>query len=189
MTYYVHVHTYACMCITNALVLLKCVQNSGAELLEHEQNGVHHRPQSRDANLTQSLIGSIATGSFGQSAELWGTLECNFPIETLVTQLRAEDILTQFEYEEIRSTPNHIEKNRKFLDYLFRKNEAALEGTLSILDQPKYSSYHYLGDMLKDLFCCQRSCIPTQVSSLLLSADPFFSFIQCIPSMSLKICN
>ena len=146
---------------------------------------MHHCPQSRDANLAQSLITSTATGAFGQRAKLWRTLECNFPIETLVTQFRAEDILTQFEYEEIQSTPNHVEKNRKFLDYLFRKNDGVLKGTLSILEQPKYTSYHYLGDMLKDLFCCQRSRIPSQVSSLLLIADPFFSFIQCIPSMSL----
>ena len=92
-----------------------------------------------------------------------------------MTQFRAEDILTQFEYEEIRSTANPIEKKRKFLDYLFQKNEAALKGTLSILEQPQYSSYHYLGDMLKNVFCCQRSRIPSQVSSLLLIADPFFS--------------
>ena len=142
------------------------MQNSGAELLKHEQNCVHHRPQSWDANLTQSLITSTATGLSGQRAKLWRTVECNFPIETLVTQFQAEDILTQFEYEEIQSTPNHIEKNRKFLDYLFRKNEAALKGTLNILKQPQYSSYRYLGDMLKKVFCCQRSRIQSQVSSL-----------------------
>ena len=163
------------------------MQNSGAELLEHEQNGVHHRTQSKDVNLTQSLIANTATGASGQRAELRRIMECNFPIETLVTQFQAEDILTQFEYKEIQSTANPIEKNRKFLDYLFRKNEATLEGTLSILEQPQYSSYHYLVDMMKNMFCCQRSRIPSQVSSLLLIADPFFSItlIQCMPSMSL----
>ena len=75
-----------------------------------------------------------------------------------MTLLLAKDILTQFEYEEIQSTPNRVEKNRKFLDFLSRKDEdVALEGTLIILSQPQYRSYCYLGGMLKELFHFQRS--------------------------------
>ena len=46
-----------------------------------------------------------------QRASYCEMLEHNFPIETLVTQFLAEGILTQWEYEEIQSTPNHMEKN------------------------------------------------------------------------------
>ena len=63
-----------------------------------------------------------------------------------------------YESEEIQSTPNHVEKNRKFFKYLCRKDEnVALKGTLAILSQPQYKSYHYLGVMLEDLFRIQSS--------------------------------
>ena len=66
--------------------------------------------------------------------------------------------MTEYESEEIQSTPNHVEKNRKFFKYLRRKDEnVALKGTLAILSQPQYKSYHYLGDMLEDLFRIQSS--------------------------------
>ena len=66
--------------------------------------------------------------------------------------------MTEYESEEIQSTPNHVEKNRKFFKYLCRKDEnVALKGTLAILSQPQYKSYHYLGVMLENLFCIQSS--------------------------------
>ena len=93
----------------------------------------------------------------GQKAKCREALERNFTIEALVTQFLGEDILVQHEYYEIQSTPNHMDKNRKVIDYLIRKNDGALEGTLSILEQPQYRSYHYLGNILKNVLCCQRS--------------------------------
>ena len=75
-----------------------------------------------------------------------------------MTQLRGECVLTEYESEEIQTTPNHVEKNRRFFKYLCRKDEnVALKGTLAILSQPQYKSYHYLGDMLGVLFRTQRS--------------------------------
>ena len=98
----------------------------------------------------KSLMPSTATVC--QKAQYRDILECKFPIDALVTQFHAGGILVQLEYEEIRSTPNHMERNRKFFDYLFRKNDAVLARTLDILNQPQYHSYHYLGDILKNVF-------------------------------------
>ena len=99
------------------------------------------------------LMPSTATAC--QKAQYRDILECNFPIDALVTQFLAGGILVQLEYEDIRSTPNYMERNRKFFDYLFRKNDAALARTLDILNQPQYHSYHYLGNILKKVFCRQ----------------------------------
>ena len=97
-------------------------------------------------------------------------LECNFPIEDLMTQLQGEYILTEYESEEIQSTPNHVEKNRRFFKYLCRKDEhVALKGTLAILSQPQFKSYHYLGDVLGDLFRTQRSASYSSLSQVSMS--------------------
>ena len=106
-------------------------------------------------------------------------LECNFPIEDLLTQLQGKCILTVYETEEIQSTSNHVEKNRRFFKFLCRKDEnVALKGTLAILSQPQYKSYHYLGDMLEDLFRTQRS--DSSLSQVSMSRSRVLILSACI---------
>lgn len=85
-------------------------------------------------------------------AELREKLECRFPIDDLVSKMYAANVLTFYEFEEIKSTPNFIKRNSKFLDYLSRKEEMAIHLTLGILSKPEYVTYHYLGGLLKELF-------------------------------------
>ena len=129
---------------------LKSESQTRAAATEDAISKLQHAVKEIQARL---LMTSAATSC--PNAKYREILERNFPIDALVSQIFAENILVQLEYDEIQCTRNQVEKNRKFFDYLFRKNNTALARTLNILNQPQNQSYHYLGDILINVFCRQ----------------------------------
>ena len=107
--------------------------------------GLHHG--ATDCPCTEAM----AECSY-RRAQLREKLECSFPIDDLLSKMYAANVLTFYEFEEIKSTPNFVKRNSTFFDYLGRKEAMAIHLTLGILSKSEYVTYHYLGEILRELF-------------------------------------
>ena len=89
-------------------------------------------------------------------ADLRQRLESSFPLDALLRTLNEENVLTDYEFKQLFPIPQMqctlVDRNRKFLDYLAKKDPTAVSDTLSILLRPEYEPYGYFGEMLRQLF-------------------------------------
>ena len=89
-----------------------------------------------------------------ERSDLRQRLEASFPLDALLPELHAKNILTDYEFTQLLPTPQSalVDRNRKFLDYLAHKNPSAVSDTLSVLFRHEYETYGYFGQMLRELF-------------------------------------
>ena len=75
-----------------------------------------------------------------------------FPLDAFLPTLHAENVLTDYEYNQLVPTPlTLVVRNRNFLDYLGSKEPSILRHTLSILSRSEHEEYQYFVEMLKEL--------------------------------------
>ena len=81
-------------------------------------------------------------------------LEYSFPLDALLPELHAKNVLTDYEFTQLLPTPQStlVDRNRKFLDYLANKGPSSVSETLSVLFRHQYEAYGYFGDMLRQVF-------------------------------------
>ena len=89
-----------------------------------------------------------------ERADLRQRLESSFPLDALLRTLHEENVLTDYELEQLLPTPQTalVDRNRNFLNCLANKDPTAVSDTLSILLRPEYEPYGYFGEMLRQLF-------------------------------------
>ena len=87
-------------------------------------------------------------------SELRRRLESSFPLDALLPELHAKNILTDDEFTQLLPTPQSalVDRNRKFLDDLANKGPSAVSDTLSVLFRHQYEAYGYFGKMLREVF-------------------------------------
>ena len=89
-----------------------------------------------------------------EGSNLRQRLEASFPLDALLPELHAKNVVTDYEFTQLLPTPQSalMDRNRKFLDYLAHKNPSAVSDTLSVLFRHEYETYGYFGEMLRQLF-------------------------------------
>ena len=89
-----------------------------------------------------------------ETTDLRQRLETSFPLDALLPALHEENVLTDYELEQLLPTPQTavVDRNRNFLEYLANKDPSATEKTLSVLYRHECESYGYFGEMLRQLF-------------------------------------
>ena len=89
-----------------------------------------------------------------ETADLRQRLESSFPLDALLPTLHLENVLTDYEFNQLLPTPQSalVHRNRRFLDYLGNKDPSTISDTLSVLFRPEYETYGYFGEMLRQLF-------------------------------------
>ena len=82
-----------------------------------------------------------------------GYLEMKIPMKVILADLHGQDVLVDYEYEEVKSQPFEIKMNRCFLDALMRKSPEMYHRFCSILVAQKGYEYivHYLEREIRDL--------------------------------------
>ena len=87
-------------------------------------------------------------------SDLRRRLESSFPLDALMPELHAKNVLTDYEFTVLLPTPQStlVDRNRKFLDYLANKGPSAVSDTLSVLFRHQYKAYGYFGEMLCEVF-------------------------------------
>ena len=87
-------------------------------------------------------------------SDLRRRLESSFPLDALLPDLHARNVLTDYEFTQLLPTPQSavVDRNRKFLDYLANKGPSAVSDTLSVLFRHQYEAYGYFGEMLREVF-------------------------------------
>ena len=75
-----------------------------------------------------------------------GYLERAIPIESIISELHAQDVLLEYEYHEVTSQPFPIKMNRSFLDALMKKSSDVFYKFCSILEG--LSGYKYIATYL-----------------------------------------
>ena len=87
-------------------------------------------------------------------SDLRRRLESSFPLDALLPELHAKNVLTDDEFTVLLPTPQSTlaDRNRKFLDYLANKGPSAVSDTLSVLFRHQYEAYGYFGEMLREVF-------------------------------------
>ena len=87
-------------------------------------------------------------------SDLRRRLESSFPLDALLPDLHARNVLTDYEFTQLLPTPQSavVDRNRKFLDYLANKGPSAVSDTLSVLFRHQYEAYQYFGEMLREVF-------------------------------------
>ena len=87
-------------------------------------------------------------------SDLRWRLESNFPLDALLPELHAKNVLTDHEFTQLLPTPQSavVDRNRKFLDYLANKGPSSVSDTLSVLFCHQYEAYGYFGEMLRQVF-------------------------------------
>ena len=81
-------------------------------------------------------------------------LESRFPLDALLPELHAKNVLSDDEFTQLLPTPQStlVDRNRKFLDYLANKGPSGVTDTLSVLFRHQYEAYRYFGEMLREVF-------------------------------------
>ena len=81
-------------------------------------------------------------------------LESSLPLDVLLPELHAKNVLTDHEFTQLLPTPQCalVDRNRKFLDYLAHKDPSAVSDTMYVLFRHEYEAYGYFGHMLTRLF-------------------------------------
>ena len=108
-----------------------------------------------------------------EKSNLKQKLESSFPLDALLPELHAKDVLTDYEFTQLLPAPQSalVDRNHKFLDYLANKDSSAVSGTLSVLFRHQYEAYGYFGEMLRQVFGAEEegegmrgktSCKPQQ---------------------------
>ena len=89
-----------------------------------------------------------------EKSNLKQKLEYSFPLDALLPELHAKDVLTDYEFTQLLPAPQSalVDRNHKFLDYLANKDSSAVSGTLSVLFRHQYEAYGYFGEMLRQVF-------------------------------------
>ena len=129
-----------------------------------------------------------------RKADLRQKLESSFPLDALLLELRAENVLTDYEHEQLVPTPLTLSvRNRNFLDYLAGKDPSAISSTLSILGHPRHQEYQYLGELLKELYNYvedegegmhgKASDVPQQDMESTNGDEEVNTFVYCFPLM------
>ena len=79
-------------------------------------------------------------------------LEASFPLDAVLPELHAKNVLSDYEFSQLLPTPQSalVDRNRKFFDYLAHKDPSAANDTLSILSRDE--TYGYFGEILCQLF-------------------------------------
>ena len=87
-------------------------------------------------------------------SDLRRRLESSFPLDALLPELHAKNVLTDDEFTQLLPTPQStlVDRNRKFLDYLENKGPSGVIDTLSVLFRHQYEAYGYFGKMLCEVF-------------------------------------
>ena len=87
-------------------------------------------------------------------SDLRRRLESSFPLDALLPELHAKNVLTDDEFTQLLPVPQWalVDRNRKFLDYLANKGPSAVKDTLSVLFRHQYEAYGYFGEMLREVF-------------------------------------
>ena len=87
-------------------------------------------------------------------SDLRRRLESSFPLDALLPELHAKNVLTDYEFMQLLPTPQSalVDRNRKFLDYLANKGPSSVSDTLSVLFRHQYEAYGYFGEMLREVF-------------------------------------
>ena len=79
-----------------------------------------------------------------------GYLELKIPIDAIITQLHAQNILLDYEYAEMTSQPFPIKKNRLLIDALLEKHPSTFYQFCSILEGQhgyEYIAHHLLREV------------------------------------------
>ena len=89
-----------------------------------------------------------------ENSNLRQKLESSFPLDALLPELHAKNVLTDYDFTQLLPTPQSavVDRNRKFLDYLANKGPSAVSDTLSVLFRHQYEAYGYFGEMLREVF-------------------------------------
>ena len=89
-----------------------------------------------------------------ENSNLRQKLESSFPLDALLPELHARNVLTDYEFTQLLPTPQSalVDRNRKFLHYLANKGPSAVSDTLSVLFRHQYDAYGYFGEMLREVF-------------------------------------
>ena len=110
---------------------------------------------SGDVSLLQ-MAASVRTSESvrTENSNLRQKLESSFPLDALLPELHAKNVLTDDEFTQLLPTPQSavVDRNRKFLDYLANKGPLAVSDTLSVLFRHQYEAYGYFGEMLREVF-------------------------------------
>lgn len=93
-----------------------------------------------------------------RKADLSQKSESILPIDSLLPVLYAENVLTEYEYNQLLPTPlTLLTRNCRLMKYLAGKEPSALSRTLSILSRPEHQDYQFLREILQDIFGCKRN--------------------------------
>ena len=79
-----------------------------------------------------------------------GYLELKIPIDAIIPQLHAQDLLLDYEYAEVTSQPFPIKKNRSLIDAFLKKGPSIFYQFCSILEGQhgyEYISHHLLREV------------------------------------------
>ena len=79
-----------------------------------------------------------------------GYLELKIPIDAIIPQLHAQDLLLDYEYAEVTSQPFPIKKNRSLIDAFLRKAPSIFYQFCSILEGQhgyEYIAHHLLREV------------------------------------------
>ena len=89
-----------------------------------------------------------------ENSNLRQKLESSFPLDALLPELHARNVLTDYEFTQLLPTPQSalVDRNRKFLHYLANKGPSAVSDTLSVLFHHQYEAYGHFGEMLREVF-------------------------------------
>ena len=112
------------------------------------------RMAAEDVGVESAPERSRLSADHAVQSDLRRRLESSFPLDALLPELHARNVLNDYEFTQLLPTPQSavVDRNRKFLDYLTSKGPLGVSDTLSVLFRYQYEAYGYFGEMLREVF-------------------------------------